>query len=170
MVFFRSVLILYQNYDLFEENFGDDRLKEIYDKINEGDIEKIKTKLNKYLTKCYDNFSTKLSDDKKYEEKLQDVRICMSVAFTSTSVTQSTDTLKSKTLKKNLSQVSSKVQTWVGSRSKAPSTASSQRGSLGQTYKVINPEEKSNKILELCANPSKATVGSIKKLVAQSLS
>lgn len=58
--------------------------------MNEGDCEKIKSKLYKLLVKCYDNFSSKMSDDKKYEEKLQDIKIIMSLAYGSgTSTTQS---------------------------------------------------------------------------------
>lgn len=66
-----------------------------------------------------------MGDDKKYDEKLQDVRIIMSLAYgssgnnpTSTKSAVSIDNIKTKTLTKTLSQVSPKVQTYNNPKSK----------------------------------------------------
>ena len=92
-----------------------------------------------------------MSDDKKYEEKLQEIRICMSVAYGNHNNTQSVDNLKDKTLKKNLSQIASKIQTFNNIKPKTPNpvhTNISQKQSnpiksksiqRNQNYKILNP-------------------------------
>ena len=95
-----------------------------------------------------------MSDDKKYDEKLQDIRICMSLAYGGTNATQSVDNLKSKTLTKNLSQITSKIQTFnnvkqkisvpnsthVNVSPKLMNPLKSKSAHRGQNYKILNPE------------------------------
>lgn len=85
------------------------------EKVNEGDIEKIRNKLTKSLGKCVDNFNNKMGDDKKLDEKIQEIKMIVTLSnsgypSTTLSATSSIDNFKNnKTLSKTPSQASSKV-------------------------------------------------------------
>ena len=128
--------------------------------ISETECEQIRKKANKNITKCLESLPAKKGEDKKYDEKLKDARIVLSIAYgadrasTNTqSALSSADNIQSKSLKKTLSQVGPRIQTHntkynqqANSNQKSTDFAKTKsvqslktQSPSANSYKIINP-------------------------------